>query len=45
MADAVPFDRLFIAHPDLPDRLKIGAPLDRYWSTRSSGHIGATNDD
>jgi N-ethylmaleimide reductase len=29
-ADAVAFGRLFIANPDLPERLRIGAPLNRY---------------
>lgn len=29
-ADAIAFGRLFIANPDLPHRLKIGAPLNPY---------------
>ncbi|WP_207460061.1 alkene reductase [Azospirillum sp. SYSU D00513] len=29
-ADAVAFGRLFIANPDLPERLRQGAPLNRY---------------
>ncbi|HYE52772.1 MAG TPA: alkene reductase [Azospirillaceae bacterium] len=29
-ADAVAFGRLFIANPDLPRRLRLGAPLNRY---------------
>jgi N-ethylmaleimide reductase len=28
--DAVAFGRLFIANPDLPERLRVGAPLNRY---------------
>jgi hypothetical protein len=30
MADAIAFGRLFIAHPDLPERLRRGAPLNPY---------------
>jgi N-ethylmaleimide reductase len=29
-ADAVAFGRLFIANPDLPERFRRGAPLNRY---------------
>jgi N-ethylmaleimide reductase len=29
-ADAVAFGRLFIANPDLPERIRVGAPLNRY---------------
>lgn len=29
-ADAVAFGRLFIANPDLPERFRLGAPLNRY---------------
>lgn len=29
-ADAIAFGRLFIANPDLPRRLRLGAPLNRY---------------
>jgi len=29
-ADAVAFGRLFIANPDLPERLRLNAPLNRY---------------
>ncbi len=29
-ADAIAFGRLFIANPDLPERLRTGAPLNRY---------------
>ena len=29
-ADAIAFGRLFIANPDLPERLRSGAPLNRY---------------
>jgi N-ethylmaleimide reductase len=29
-ADAVAFGRLFIANPDLPERVRVGAPLNRY---------------
>lgn len=29
-ADAIAFGRLFIANPDLPERLRLGAPLNRY---------------
>ena len=28
--DAVAFGRLFIANPDLPERFRLGAPLNRY---------------
>ncbi|MDP3695203.1 MAG: alkene reductase, partial [Desulfocapsaceae bacterium] len=30
LADAVAFGRLFIANPDLPERLKLNAPLNKY---------------
>ncbi|MDX6751885.1 alkene reductase [Geminicoccaceae bacterium 1502E] len=30
VADAVAFGRLFIANPDLPERLRVGASLNRY---------------
>lgn len=30
LVDAVAFGRLFIANPDLPERLKLNAPLNRY---------------
>jgi N-ethylmaleimide reductase len=30
VADAVAFGRLFIANPDLPERFRLGAPLNRY---------------
>ena len=29
-ADAVAFGRIYIANPDLPERIKIGAPLNKY---------------
>lgn len=29
-ADAVAFGRLFISNPDLPERLRVGAPLTPY---------------
>jgi len=29
-ADLVAFGRLFISNPNLPERLRIGAPLNRY---------------
>ncbi|WP_441999197.1 oxidoreductase [Microvirga sp. 2TAF3] len=29
-ADAIAFGQLFIANPDLPERLRTAAPLDRY---------------
>jgi N-ethylmaleimide reductase len=29
-ADAVAFGRLFVSNPDLPKRIKLGAPLNRY---------------
>ena len=29
-ADAIAFGRLFIANPDLPERLRTGAPLTPY---------------
>lgn len=29
-ADAIAFGRLFIANPDLPERFRVGAPLNRY---------------
>lgn len=38
-ADAVAFGRLFIANPDLPERLKSGAPLNKY--DRSTFYGGA----
>lgn len=39
-ADAIAFGRLFIANPDLPDRLKIGSPLNHY--DRSTFYGGDT---
>jgi N-ethylmaleimide reductase len=35
--DAIAFGRAFIANPDLPHRLKIGAPLNRYDRTTFYG--------
>ena len=35
--DAVAFGRLFIANPDLPRRIQLGAPLNRYDRTTFYG--------
>ncbi|WP_322103175.1 alkene reductase [Paraburkholderia sp. J41] len=37
VADLVAFGRLFISNPDLPDRLRMGAPLNRYDRTTFYG--------
>ena len=31
-ADAAAFGKLFIANPDLPERIRLGAPLNRWGS-------------
>ena len=43
-ADAVAFGRHFIANPDLPHRLKVGAPLNPYdratfYGSRAAGYV------
>jgi N-ethylmaleimide reductase len=37
MADAVAFGRMFIANPDLPERIRTGAPLNRFDRSTSYG--------
>jgi N-ethylmaleimide reductase len=37
LADAVAFGRMFIANPDLPERIRIGAPLNVFDRTTSYG--------
>ena len=37
IADLVAFGRLFISNPDLPERLRTGAPLNRYDRTTFYG--------
>jgi N-ethylmaleimide reductase len=36
-ADLVGFGRMFVANPDLPERLRVGAPLNRYDRTTFYG--------
>ena len=38
MADAVAFGRMFIANPDLPQRIRVGAPLNAF--DRSTSYAG-----
>jgi N-ethylmaleimide reductase len=37
MADAVAFGRMFIANPDLPERIRTGAPLNAFDRSTSYG--------
>lgn len=40
LADAVAFGRMFIANPDLPDRIRTGAPLNPFDRSTSYGGDG-----
>lgn len=41
LADAVAFGRMFIANPDLPERIRVGAPLNKF--DRSTAYGGGSH--